>query len=163
MCKCAPYYSGETCEIKAGDLVALETFSKSVSAFAVACVLFYVLTIVSLDALKYIFRVEPSGLEEQRHKMRRRYAFKKINKERGLLTRRVERLTRSIKKLRDYRFHYLRWRAMRFIDDPTASSSSSSSAVSITTATVAAASLIPPNNDISSYFSSFSIQKLADN
>lgn len=117
--------------------------------------LFYAITLVTLDALKYIFHVEPTGMDEQRYQMRIRYTIKKIGKERAALSRRVDRLTRIIKRLRDYRFHYMRWRAMRFIDDPTTTATASSSS---------ATSLIqgaPSKKEISFYLSNFSIQKLA--
>lgn len=152
------------CEIKATDLVVLETLSKSVSALAVGCVIFYLLLIVTLDALKYIFHMEPSGLDEQRRDMRFRYALKRVGREKDALTRRLERLDRIIKKLRDYRFHYLRWRGMRFIDDPTASSSSH-------VATTSLKSIDDDDDDDcgagvstreASYFSSFSLPKLAN-
>lgn len=157
ICKCGPYFSGVRCEIKAADLVALETFSRSVSAFAVGCVLCYVILIVTLDALKYIFHMEPTGLDEQRRAMRIRYALKRIAREKDALNRRVDRLTRQIKKLRDYRFHYLRWRGMRFIDDPASSSTRSSSSKVATSLSEVGAGVSTREQ---SYFSSLSLHRL---
>lgn len=145
------------CEIKADDLVALEKFSKSVSTLAIGCVLCYILLIVSLDAMKYIFHVEPTGLDEQRTAMRIRYALKQIAREKEALNRRVERLTRLIKKLRDYRFHYLRWRGMKFIDDPASSSTKSATGTSMSVDAYAGVSTRE-----ASYFSSYSIHKISN-
>ena len=122
-CLCGNFFSGDFCEIKAEELVVLQRFSKGVSVLAIGCVLIYLVLLVTLDALKYIFHVEPTGLDEHRRQMRFRYELKKIERERVLLTKRAERLSRSIKRLKDYKFHYLRWQTCRFIDESSSNAS----------------------------------------
>lgn len=141
-CVCGNYFSGDFCEIKADGLVVLERFSQGVSVLAIGCLLFYVILLVTLDALKYIFHVEPSGLDEHRRQMHYKYEMKKIEREKAMLVKRAERLNRSINRIKDYKFHYLRWRTMRFIDE---SSSNTSGGYS---------------EKLGSELSSFSIQKL---
>jgi hypothetical protein len=122
-CLCGNYFSGLHCEIKDEELIALENFSRSVSVAAIVCILTYILIVVSLDALKYIFRLEPMGMDEGRVELRLSSMLKRIQLEQHQLLRRKDRLNRAIRKLRDYQFHYLRWRKMKYIDESTSTDS----------------------------------------
>ncbi len=66
-CECSSNdYSGRYCEITASTLIARKAVSKSFGYIAIICILIVIGFIVVLDALKYIFRIDPTRDELER-------------------------------------------------------------------------------------------------
>ncbi len=66
-CECSTSsYSGRSCEFTASTLVARKFASKSLGYIAIICILIVIGFFVALDALKYIFRIDPTRDERQR-------------------------------------------------------------------------------------------------
>ncbi len=65
-CECSSSsYSGRSCEFTASTLVARKFASKSLGYIAIICILIVIGFFVALDALKYIFRIDPTRDERQ--------------------------------------------------------------------------------------------------
>jgi hypothetical protein len=71
-CNCLSYFSGEHCEIKNQELVIKENVSRSFSVFAICFIIFTFGFFVSLDALRFVFKIEPEGLSEERQLIRKK-------------------------------------------------------------------------------------------
>lgn len=72
------FFRGQHCEIKNEELVLKENVSRS---FSVLAIIFIVLTLgffVALDTLRFVFRIEPEGLLQQRQLIRKKRLMKKI-------------------------------------------------------------------------------------
>jgi hypothetical protein len=77
-CECTSSdYSGRYCEITASTLIARKAVSKSFGYIAIICIAIVIAFIVVLDALKYLFRIDPTRDEFER--LRRRKLLKKKN------------------------------------------------------------------------------------
>ena len=75
---CLGYFSGEFCEIKNKELEMKENVSRS---FSVLAILFIILTLgffIALDALKFIFKIEPESLSQERNLRKKQKLMKKI-------------------------------------------------------------------------------------
>jgi hypothetical protein len=77
-CNCLSYFSGERCEIKDEELVLKENVSRSFSVFAIFFIIMTYAFFISLDALRFVFRIEPEGLSQERQLIRRKRLMKKI-------------------------------------------------------------------------------------
>lgn len=77
-CVCLSFYEGAHCEFKKQELVIKEKVSRSFSVFAVFFIIFTYGIFIFLDALRYVFRIEPEGLSEERQLIRKKRLMKKI-------------------------------------------------------------------------------------
>lgn len=77
-CICTSYFSGEFCEIKNAELEMKENVSRS---FSVLAILFIILTyafFISLDVLRFVFKIEPESLSRERTIRKKKKLMKKI-------------------------------------------------------------------------------------
>jgi hypothetical protein len=77
-CICLSYYYGDNCEFKNQQLVIKENVSRSFSVFAIFFIIFTYGFFMSLDALRFVFRIEPEGLSQERQLIRKRKLMRKI-------------------------------------------------------------------------------------
>lgn len=77
-CNCLSYFSGNHCEIKNQELVIAENVSRSFSIFAICFIIMTYAFFISLDALRFVFKIEPEGLSEERNLIRKKKLIKKI-------------------------------------------------------------------------------------
>ena len=60
-CQClGSSYSGRHCETKQNTLVALQKVTKSFASVAIACLITLLVIFITLDVLKYAFRIGPA-------------------------------------------------------------------------------------------------------
>ena len=122
------FFNGRHCEFKNEELVLKENVSRS---FSVLAIIFIVLTFgffVSLDALRFVFRIEPEGLSKQRQLIKKKKLMKKIIEDmkskkkrkryRKYIVKNYRRKDPFIKKL-EKTFHLSYDLDLRFIDDDT--------------------------------------------
>lgn len=77
-CNCGTYYYGELCQHKHTELVIKEQVSRSFSVLAIAIITLTYGFFVSLDALRYVFHIEPDSLSKERQLIRKKKIIKKI-------------------------------------------------------------------------------------
>ena len=71
-------YFGDNCEFKNQDLVLKENVSRSFSVFAIFIIIMTYVVFILLDAMRFMFKIEPEGLSEERQLIRRKKLIKKI-------------------------------------------------------------------------------------
>jgi hypothetical protein len=118
-CLCSQFFSGRHCETKNEELKILENVSQSISFSAIACVSIYVLFVVLFDASKYLFKMEPTSLNEHRERLRIKHTKKKIDKEKQKLLKRYKELSKAVKKSRELEFKSIKIADLKWIDDET--------------------------------------------
>ncbi len=77
-CICTSFFSGQFCETKNAELEMKENVSRS---FSVLAILFIILTyafFISLDILKFVFKIEPESLSRERDIRKKKKLMKKI-------------------------------------------------------------------------------------
>ena len=77
-CDCLTYFYGRFCENKKQELVIKENVSKSFSVVAISFIIFTFGFFVILDAMKYVFKIEPESLSQERQLIRKKRLMKKI-------------------------------------------------------------------------------------
>ncbi|CAF0743039.1 unnamed protein product [Brachionus calyciflorus] len=77
-CECLSYFYGNFCEFKREDLVLKENVSRSFSVFAIISIVLTYGFFITLDLLRFFFKIEPSGLLEERQLIRKKRLMKKI-------------------------------------------------------------------------------------
>lgn len=77
-CECLSFFYGEFCENKREDLVLKENVSRSFSVFAIIAIVLTYGFFITLDLLRFFFKIEPSGLLEERQLIRKKRLMKKI-------------------------------------------------------------------------------------
>ena len=82
-CRClGSSYSGRHCETKQNTLVNLQIAAKSFASVAIACLITLLVVFITLDVLKYAFRIGPTP-EDLRGAPRRRALRKRAGKRTG--------------------------------------------------------------------------------
>lgn len=71
-------FYGERCEFKNADLVIKENVSRSFSVLAIFTIIMTYAFFISLDAMRFVFKIEPEGLSDERQQIRRKKLIKKI-------------------------------------------------------------------------------------
>jgi hypothetical protein len=100
-CNCFTFFYGEFCEIKKGELVLQENVSK---AFSVVAILFIISTFgffILLDMMRYVFKIEPEGLLEERQMIKKKKAMKKMIKDLQAKHKRKKRYRRIIRRVKN--------------------------------------------------------------
>lgn len=77
-CICTSYFSGEHCQIKNAELEMKENVSRSFSVLAIIFLVFTYLFFISLDALRFIFKIEPESLSQERTMRKKKKLMRKI-------------------------------------------------------------------------------------
>jgi hypothetical protein len=77
-CLCLSMYYGDHCEFKSQALQMKENVSRSFSFFAIFIICLTYVFFLALDAMRYVFKIEPEGMSEQRQVQRRKKLIKKI-------------------------------------------------------------------------------------
>ena len=102
-CICLSFFSGEYCEIKNEELVLKENVSRSFSVIAILTLILTFSFFITMDVVRFVFRIEPEGLKEQRQMMRKKKLLKKIKDDMNSKhkRKRYHRLLTSNYKTRD--------------------------------------------------------------
>jgi hypothetical protein len=77
-CLCLTHFSGDHCEIKDDELILKENVSRSFSVFAIVFIFLTYAFFISLDAMRFVLKIEPEGLSEERDVIRKRRLLKKL-------------------------------------------------------------------------------------
>lgn len=77
-CNCLTFFYGDYCQFKMQELVLKEQVSRSFSVFAIFFIILTYGFFISLDALRFVFRIEPDGLLVERQLIRKKKLMKKI-------------------------------------------------------------------------------------